>query len=608
MQVSAPTPDAGFGVMAKFAVGFAALFLCAAGLGVLALDRLSEVEKDAREVSGHWLPTTRALGEISYQGQRFRVIEAAVALAPPEGKAAEGKTLGEIRDTIDNAFARQSRLSSAAAEASELTAIKSTWSDYLQLDDRFLKAAAAPGDAAATLYRTQMRDSIHVFQDAVKTAIKHNVAMADAATQQDAATVAVAKRDQLIGLGVAALICLLVGWRMHVVILRPIRALTRIMTRLAEGETEVEIPALARRDEIGAMARASAVFRNATRERRRELEREADRHRAAAVSERDAASTERERTVQVQTQAMRHLGAALHALAEGDLRRRLGADFPVEFADLRTDFEQAQQKLGATLSALAAAAAALAHECRDLGAGADELSGGAERQAAKLEQSSAALGDITATMKASSAGAVQARGVAAAADGEAKRGAAVVGEAIAAMDGLSRSAKEIREITGLIDEIAFQTNLLALNAGVEAARAGEAGRGFAVVAMEVRALAGRSADMARRISDLISTSDRQVAAGVAKVGATGKALARIAAEIGRLNGIVDAIAAAAAEQSRRLDEVNGAVKEMDQVTQRNAEMAQQTTGATRRLAQEIATLDDLVRQFRMEGAAARWAA
>jgi methyl-accepting chemotaxis protein len=250
------------------------------------------------------------------------------------------------------------------------------------------------------------------------------------------------------------------------------------------------------------------------------------------------------------------------------------------------------------MRAVASSSALLADEIGELSGGAHELSTRAEQQAASLEESAAALHQITATVKASKDGVTRARTVVAAADNEAKRGAQVIDQAVAAMNGLSQSAREIREITGLIDEIAFQTNLLALNAGVEAARAGGAGRGFAVVATEVRALAQRSADMAKRISDLISNSDRQVQAGVAKVDATGEALGRIAGEVGRLNEIVDSIAQGAADQARGLDEISAAMRELEQTTQSNAGMAGRTSAATQRVSQEIGSLDGRMRQFR----------
>ena len=347
------------------------------------------------------------------------------------------------------------------------------------------------------------------------------------------------------------------------------------------------------------MARASAVFQDTSVERRAKLEREAERERAEAAHARDAAAEERERTAHAQAQAMRGIGAGLRALASGDLEYALDGDFPQTFATLRDDFEEAREKLAAALRGVVSSASAIGEECRDLASGADDLSARTAQQAASLEESAAALQQITATVKAASASAANARVAAAAAGGEAKRGATVVGEAVAAMDGISRSAKEIREITGLIDEIAFQTNLLALNAGVEAARAGEAGRGFAVVASEVRTLAQRSAEMARRISELISISGRQVEVGVARVAATGEALERIVGEVSRLDEIVQHISKGAADQATGIDEINGAVRDMDQVTQRNAAMVAQATSATRRLAAEVATLDGMMRQFRV---------
>jgi methyl-accepting chemotaxis protein len=168
---------------------------------------------------------------------------------------------------------------------------------------------------------------------------------------------------------------------------------------------------------------------------------------------------------------------------------------------------------------------------------------------------------------------------------------------VGAMDGIETSSKQIANIIGVIDEIAFQTNLLALNAGVEAARAGDAGRGFAVVATEVRALAQRSADAAKEIKTLISASTQQVDTGVKLVSETGQALGRIVAQVSQLNGLVVELAASAKEQSTGLGEVNAAVNQMDQVTQQNAAMVEQSTAASHSLSGEAQELARLIGQF-----------
>jgi methyl-accepting chemotaxis protein len=230
----------------------------------------------------------------------------------------------------------------------------------------------------------------------------------------------------------------------------------------------------------------------------------------------------------------------------------------------------------------------------------DDLSRRTEQQAASLEQTAAALDEITATVRKSAESAREARSLVANTKVDAEKSSAVVGETVEAMRAIEGSSKQIGNIIGVIDEIAFQTNLLALNAGVEAARAGDAGRGFAVVATEVRALAQRSADAAKEIKALISASGGQVNNGVRLVGETGRALTRILEQVTQVNQVITEIAASAQEQSLGLSEVNTAVNQMDQVTQQNAAMVEQATAASHSLANEAEELAGLIGQFQID--------
>jgi len=302
---------------------------------------------------------------------------------------------------------------------------------------------------------------------------------------------------------------------------------------------------------------------------------------------------------------METLGDALKALALGNLTHRIGDSLlPENYAGLRTDFNAAMIKLQETMIAIGANTQAVRSGAEEITQASDDLSRRTEQQAASLEETAAALDEITATVRKTAEGAKEARDVVVAAKTDAERSGEVVKETVAAMTGIETSSKQIGNIIGVIDEIAFQTNLLALNAGVEAARAGDAGRGFAVVATEVRALAQRSADAAKEIKALISASGVQVASGVNLVGETGKALGRTVEQVDQLNRLVSEIAASAQEQSTGLHEVNTAVNQMDQVTQQNAAMVEQATAASHSLAHEATELAKLVAQFQT-GATAR---
>ena len=298
------------------------------------------------------------------------------------------------------------------------------------------------------------------------------------------------------------------------------------------------------------------------------------------------------------------LGQALDRLAQGDLVGRLSAEVTPEFQKLKDDFNNAVGILEQTMSRVAGATDGIRSGSDEIGVAADDLSRRTEQQAASLEETAAALDEITSTVRRSAAGAKQASEVVAGAKTEAERSGVVVDQAVAAMGEIETSSREIGNIIGVIDEIAFQTNLLALNAGVEAARAGEAGRGFDVVAQEVRALAQRSADAAKEIKALISSSSAQVSQGVTLVGQTGDALRGIVAKVAEIDGLIVQISASAEEQATGLHQVNTAVNQMDQVTQQNAAMVEQTTAATHSLKGQTAELVGLISAFRVGARAA----
>lgn len=305
-----------------------------------------------------------------------------------------------------------------------------------------------------------------------------------------------------------------------------------------------------------------------------------------------------------QAAALSALTAALGRLATGDLRTRMDASLAPQFNGLKADFDTAVGKLQEALSTVRAHAQTISTGSQQISAASDELSQRTERQAASLEETAAALEQITATVKNTADGASQAREAVTTAKSDAERGGAVCKAAIAAMSNIDQSSGQIANIIGVIDEIAFQTNLLALNAGVEAARAGEAGRGFAVVASEVRALAQRSADAAKQIKSLISTSTLQVKEGVDLVMQTGMSFERIVAQVTDINGAVAGIASGTQQQVDALREVNGAIGDIDRVTQQNAAMAEEATAASNSLAADAVELHELLRAFRL-GAASR---
>ena len=409
---------------------------------------------------------------------------------------------------------------------------------------------------------------------------------------------------------------------------RPIRRLTESMTSLAHGDLAADVPFVGRKDEIGEMAAAVEVFkRNGIKVRELNAQEAALQAKSAdlqtSIAEVVASAVqgnfERRITKDYDDADLNRFAGSVNelvgsvdagiaevrrviaGLAEGDLTQTMEGSFHGAFAELQRNVNATMVSMRQALSDVRVTSDTIGSNTVELRSAADDLSRRTEQQAASLEETSAALDEITATVKESTDRAQEASHMVDEARRSTEQSVQVVADAVEAMGRIEQASGEIGQIISLIDEIAFQTNLLALNAGVEAARAGEAGKGFAVVAQEVRELAQRSAAAAKDIKTLITKSGEEVSSGVRLVTATGEALEVIQRHVLAINEHVHSIARAAGEQATGLSEINTAVNQMDQVTQRNAAMVEETTAATHRLSAESTHLGQLIARFKVDG-------
>ncbi|MFB2550784.1 methyl-accepting chemotaxis protein [Ensifer soli] len=406
-----------------------------------------------------------------------------------------------------------------------------------------------------------------------------------------------------IGLGLAVMVGLMGLIVYHGNVLRRgIYGLRDSMQHILAGRLATAVPSTGRADEIGEMARSIEQFRLAAIDKQ-EMEQATATARAASDAERAAREALRSTETRHIEAAVDALGRGLNRLSEGDLSDMLREPFHGDLDRLRGDFNQTVERLQDVMAQVKENTASIQSNSQQMRSAADDLARRTEQQAASLEETSAALAQITGTVRSSTALAEEASRMVDETRTNAEESGRIVGEAVAAMARIEGASLEIGKIINVIDEIAFQTNLLALNAGVEAARAGEAGKGFAVVAQEVRELAQRAAGAAKDIKALVTRSGTEVGNGVRLVQATGDALGRIGTDVSRINAHMKSIVMAAREQQTGLGEINAAVGQLDQTTQQNAAMVEETNAASHTLAQDAEGLGRIVGQFHLSGQA-----
>ncbi|MCJ8521063.1 methyl-accepting chemotaxis protein [Pseudorhizobium tarimense] len=595
-----------FGVVGRLAAGFAFLLILMVGLTIYSTRQVSKIDQDLAVIND--VNSVKQRYAINYRGSvhdRAIAIRDVTLVTSEEERRAAVTLIDQLAATYAENEKKMSDImaSGGAAEETvilaEIAAIQSKTNplvaEIIELQEN------GNSEVARNVLLEQARPLFVDWLGAINKFIDYQEALNKSIGSEVREAASGFRSLAVTALGLAVVLALGVAALTGRSIVAPLSKLQESLKSMAGGNLQGDPSLERRRDEIGKLARAVAALRDTIAAKALQ---DADDEARRAAQERTRMETEavqRQSLADQTDAAVRQLADALQALASGDLTRRITTPFIPSLDQLRTDFNDAVEKLNAAMRNVAENANAIASGAQEIRSASDDLARRTEQQAASVEETAAALEEITTTVADSSNRAQEAGQLVRQTKENAEHSGRVVRNAVDAMGKIEASATEIGNIIGVIDEIAFQTNLLALNAGVEAARAGEAGKGFAVVAQEVRELAQRSAQAAKEIKALINTSNDHVKSGVTLVGETGKALEQIVVQVQQVDGNVGAIVEASREQSLGLKEINTSVNSMDQGTQQNAAMVEQATAAAHKLASEAQALFQLLSQFNIDG-------
>jgi len=572
------------------------------------------------------------IGDMLHDGMRADVYAALIrAEAGTDGAETIKQTLEHAKEFRERIAATKNLVSSVDSRG-RLNALDKPLEDYItqavavvQLAFNDRKAALSEMDSFDKRF-TELETSMEAAGDALEQ--EALAAQASAGAARNLAT--------MVTLG-SLVVMLLTAAGLFVTvqrsIVRPISDIESTMGSLSAGDVVADIPHAKRRDEIGSMARTIGVFRQSIDDRAaHEHERTARELAASEARRRSLAETAHEIGIvvdaaargdfsrRVSTEAgggdMAELVAGINtinividdatarfadvlgAIADGDLTRTATTEYSGKLGEVSASINEMVRRLSQTVAVIKDTASDVSVSAGEIKAGAEHLSQRTEDQASSLEETAATTEQLAASVKASAQASHQAAKLAEDATSVARNGGEIVSDAVDAMNRIEEASRKITEITSVIDNIAFQTNLLALNAAIEAARAGDAGKGFAVVASEVRTLAQQSSEAAKGISGLISASTHEITQGVKLVRSAGEVLGQIVEASRKVAGTVSEISAASGEQANGIDEMSQTVAHMDEMTQQNAALAEQSAASAIMLGRKIEQLNALVSKFR----------
>ena len=354
--------------------------------------------------------------------------------------------------------------------------------------------------------------------------------------------------------------------------------LARVTDRVAGGDTSLDLKAYRRHDALGVIVKSLHVFQK-------------------NMTDTQQLNQKIRESAEAQNKVVSDVGEGLRLLADGKLDYQISEPFGHEYEALRADFNTTASRMANTISQIKESVHGIGEGINELTQASESLSKRTERNAASIEQAAHALNDVTSSVETTAGNAAAANAATSSTRDQAEASRELVQRFVSAMDEIHASSGQVSQIIDVMEDIAFQTNLLALNAAVEAARAGDAGKGFAVVATEVRSLAARSAESASNIKTLISKSSQQVQDGVTIVGEAGETLRQITQSVVEISSLVQDLSSANSSEAATLQRVNSTIGDMEQISQQNAAMVEESASACFVLREEASKLVDLVNQF-----------